>query len=243
MVILILNKMDGEIKYKNNTIKFYDLFETGHNIDKFIMNNQLYSRPDHNFEFLLKLMKPNSVVYDIGAYIGTFSIPFALEGMCVHTFEGFPDNFKRIKKNCAVYENISVHLVAVSNVNETVVTKFNDCTAQEPIEREIKFMIFDEYLKENNIEAPDLVKVDIEGMETLALFGMKNLIENIKPIWQIGYHIGLDVKFDSYPGFVHVEDGGFNFNEFKKHGYKIYNEQHKEVQGFTNWGEYVCVPK
>ena len=45
--------MDVEIKYKNQTIKFYDLFETGYNIDKFIMNSQLYTRPDHNFEFLL----------------------------------------------------------------------------------------------------------------------------------------------------------------------------------------------
>ena len=163
--------------------------------------------------------------------------------MRVHTFEGFPDNFQRIKKNCSPYENIRVYLVAVSNKNETVITKFNDCTAQIPVEREIKFMVFDEYLKENNIEAPDLVKVDIEGMETLALFGMKNLIENVRPIWQIGYHIGLDVKFDGYPGFVRVEDGGFDFNTFKKLGYKIYNEQHNEVQGFAGWGEYICIPE
>jgi len=235
--------MDAEITYKNNIIKFYDLFETGHNIDKFIMNKQLYTRADHNFEFLLGLIKPNSVVYDVGAYIGTFSIPFALENMRVHTFEGFPDNFHRVKKNCAPYENITVHLVAVSNENKIIVTKFNDCTAQTPIEREIKFVVFDEYLVENNIEMPDLIKIDIEGMETLALFGMKNLIENVRPVWQIGYHKGLNVKFDGYPGFVNPEDGGFDFNEFVKHGYKIYNEQHREVQGFTVWGEYVCVPE
>ena len=235
--------MDGEIKYKNDLIKFYDLFETGHNIDKFIMNGQLYSRADHKFDYLLGLIKPNSVVYDVGAYIGSFSIPFALEGMIVHTFEGFPDNYQRIKKNCSPYWNITPHLVAVSNKNETVITKFNDCTAQTPVEREIKFVILDEYLKENDIQEPDLVKVDIEGVETLALFGMKNLIENVKPIWQIGYHIGLDVKFAGYPGFVKVEDGGFDFNEFKIHGYKIYNENHDEVEGFTVWGEYICVPE
>jgi len=234
--------MNADIKYKNHIIKFYDLFETGHNIDKFIMNNQLYARPDHNFEFLLGLIKPNSVVYDIGAYIGTFSIPFALNNMVVHAFEGFPDNFWRLKKNCEAYEKIMVHLVAVSNKNEIVKTKFNDCTAQTPIEREINFVIFDEYLKENYIASPDLVKVDIEGMETLALFGMKNLIENVRPIWQIGYHIGLNVKFDGYPGFVYPEEGGFDFNEFKKYGYKIYNEQNKEVQEFTGWGEYICIP-
>ena len=235
--------MDDTIKYKNNIIKYYDLYETGYNIDKFIINKQLYTRPDHNFEFLLNLIKPNSVVYDIGAYIGTFSIPFALEKMRVYTFEGFPDNFIRTKKNCLPYNNINVHLVAVSNKNEVILTKFNDCTAQIPVEREIKFVIFDEYLKENNIESPNLIKLDIEGMETLALFGMKNLIENVRPIWQIGYHIGLDVKFDGYPGFVSVKEGGFDFNTFNKLGYKIYNEQHIEVDAFSTWGEYICVPE
>lgn len=235
--------MDSEIMYKSNVIKFYDLFETGHNIDKFVINKGLYSRTDHNFEFLLNKIKPNSVVYDIGAYIGSFSIPFALENMRVYAFEGFPDNYVRMKKNCEIYENIDVHLVAVNNKNETIKTKFNDCTAQIPIEREIKFVIFDDYLKENNIEKPDLIKLDIEGMETLALFGMINLIENVRPVWQIGYHKGLDVKFDGYPGFVNPEDGGFDFNEFSKNNYRIYNEQHNEVQGFTTWGEYVCVPQ
>ena len=90
--------MNKEIKYKNETIVFHDLLESGHNIDKFIINNNLYSRPDHNFEKLLGLLKPNSVVYDVGAYIGTFSIPFAIEKMNVYSFEGFPDNYERTKK-------------------------------------------------------------------------------------------------------------------------------------------------
>jgi FkbM family methyltransferase len=235
--------MNAEIKYKNNIIKFYDLIETGHNIDNFIISNQLYSRPDHNFDRLLNLIKPNSIIYDIGAYIGSFSIPFALENMNVHAFEGYPDNFERAKKNCSLYKNIIVHLIALSNKNETVITKFNDCTTLTPSERMITYVIFDEYLKDNYIPEPDLIKMDIEGMETLALFGMKNLIENVKPIWQIGYHIGLDIKYDGYPGFVNVENGGFDFNMFKNLGYKIYNEQNMEVQRFTAWGEYLCIPQ
>lgn len=235
--------MNSEVKYKNNIIKFYNLLETGHNMDKLICDNQLYSRPDHKFDNLLKHLKPNDVVYDIGAYIGTFSIPFAIEKMNVYTFEGFPDNYYRCKKNCEAYDNIQVNLIAVSNKNETIKTKFNDCTAGEAQEREIRFAIFDEYLKEINIPKPDLVKVDIEGMETLALFGMMDLIENVRPVWQIGYHIGLDVKYDGYPGFVKLEDGGFDFNTFTKLGYDVYNENGKLVNKFTTWGEYICVPK
>lgn len=236
--------MDSSIQYKNETIKFYDLLESGHNLDKHIIHKTLYGRQDHKFDKLLKLLKPNSVVYDIGAYIGTFSIPFAIEGMKVHAFEGFPDNYNRCKKNCEAYNNINVKLIAVSNENKTVKTKFNDCTAQdEAKEREIQYVIFDEFLKKNNIEPPDLVKVDIEGMETLALYGMTNLLKNIRPIWQIGYHKGLEVKYDNYPGFVEVEDGGFNFSRFVELGYNVYDESNTLVNDFTTWGEYICIPK
>jgi FkbM family methyltransferase len=235
--------MNKTIQYKGKTIEFKNLLTSGHNIDRFIINNNLYKRPDHNFDFLLSLLKEGDVVYDIGAYIGTFSIPFALSGMKVYAFEGFPDNFDRLTVNCEPYSNIENHLVAVSNENNTVVTKFNDCTAQDAVEREINYRIFDEYLSETKIEKPNLVKVDIEGMETLALFGMTNLIENVRPIWQIGYHIGLEVKYDNFAGFVSVENGGFNFNRFKELGYDIYNENNVKVDSFTTWGEYICVPK
>ena len=87
--------MNKSIQYKNNEIYFKNLLTEGHNLDKFILNGSLFQRPDHQFNDVLKLISPNSIVYDIGAYIGTFSIPLALENMKVHSFEGFPDNFER----------------------------------------------------------------------------------------------------------------------------------------------------
>jgi len=235
--------MNKSIYYKENTIHYKNLLTEGHNLDKFIINDKLYGRPDHDFSTLLRLLKPESVVYDIGAYIGTFSIPFALEGMKVHSFEGFPDNCKRLKENCSPYQNIEVYQIAVHNKTETIITKFNDCTTKEAEEREINYVIFDDFIKENNIEHPDLLKIDIEGMETLALFGMTRLLEEIRPIWQVGYHAGLDIKYDGYPGFVKPEDGGFDFNTFTELGYYIYNEHNSRVSQFQNFGEYICVPK
>jgi len=235
--------MEYTVKYKGEEIKFYNLLTEGHNIDKLIMKGSVYERVDHKFEYLLKRLEPGSVIYDIGAYIGTFAIPFAIEGMKVHAFEGFPYNYERLKKNCEVYDNIEVNLIAVSNKNATVETKFNDCTNREPESCEINYTIFDEYIEENGIEMPDLVKIDIEGMETLALFGMTNLLENVRPIWQIGYHAGMEIEFDDYPGFVKTKDGGFDFDTFIKLDYDVYDESGKLVNKFTTWGEYLCVPK
>jgi len=244
--------MNQNIRYKDHTIIFKNLLTTGENVDKKVRNGNLYETPDHNFDLLLNFLKPGNIVYDIGAYIGSFSIPMALEGMKVHAFEGFPDNFERLRENCGPYESIVPHPVAVSNEGSLVTTKFNDCRDIPREEREITYVVLDDYLKEKDVEKPDFIKLDIEGMETVALWGMKNLLENVRPIWQIGYHVGLDVSYEGYPGFVKPEDGGFNFNRFPELGYKVYNGNIGEPsfgyrmddhQQFAGWGEYICIPE
>ena len=67
--------MDKEIIYtatngKKHKIQFYDLLEKGHNMDKHILNGSLLHRPDHDFRILKSLLSPESVVYDVGSYIG-----------------------------------------------------------------------------------------------------------------------------------------------------------------------------
>lgn len=228
------------IKYKNHDILFHDVLESGHNIDMRILRNDLYlgNRTDHKFSEILSLIGSGSVVYDIGAYIGSFSIPLALEGMEVYAFEGFPDNFDRLKNNLLPYDNITEYLVAVSNENKTVTSQFDNCMDQpnSPY-REINYRIFDEYVLEHNIPNPDYVKIDIEGMETIALYGMKNLLENVRPIFQIAYHVGQDTKSDGYPGFISVENGGFDFKTFSDLDYIV------TPNNFTSWGDYVCIPR
>lgn len=233
--------VNSSIKYLNHTINFYSLLTTGHNIDKFVLNNSLYARPDHNFSEILRHVSKNSIVYDIGAYIGSFAIPMALEGMKVFAFEGFPDNLSRLEKNCEPYD-ISCHGVALSNKSETVVTKFNSCRNQpDNPEVTVQYVILDEYVSSNNLPNPDFVKVDIEGMETLALLGMTHLIKNVKPVWQICYHLGIDEDLGDYPGFVPVNEGGFNFDTLFE-DYRIFLHGF-EVSKFDRFGEYLLIPK
>tara|TARA_R110000787_G_scaffold127453_1_gene238890 strand:- start:7594 stop:8319 length:726 start_codon:yes stop_codon:yes gene_type:complete len=230
--------------YKNHEILFCNLLEKGWNMDKHILNGSIYDRPDHKFNNILRFLKKGSVIYDIGSYIGTYSIPMALEGMQVIAFEGFPDNYDRNLLNVKPYNNISVHPVAVSDVNEVVYTKFNDCTDLDPEEREIKYIRLDDYMREKSLEKPDLIKLDIEGMETVALFGMSDLLENTRPIWQIGYHPTVEEKFEHYPGFVTVENGGFNFDKFEDElEYAVFNEAGHRCARFSVFGEYICIPK
>ena len=230
---------------KEHEITYYDLLETGNNMDKHIIQGTAFKRPDHNFQPLLRLIKPGSVVYDLGAYIGTFAIPMAIEGMEVHAFEGFPDNHARCKRNSEPY-NVTNYQVAVSNENYTVDSKFNNCMDNEYEVRTIRYVRLDDFVADNNIPEPALVKMDIEGMETLALHGMTNLLENVRPVWSMGYHFKFYSTVEGYPGWIDVKDGGFNFHRFPELGYLIFDEfgrrvppQILDIRG----GEFTFVPQ
>ena len=243
--------MDKSITYRStrgseHSIDFYDLLTEGHNMDTHIINGTLFRRPDHQFKMLVDLLKPSSIVYDVGAYIGTFSIPMAIENMKLYAFEGFPDNHIRCKKNTAPY-NVINHSCAVSNKQQIVESKFNNCMAKGNDEiATINYVVFDDYITENSLPEPDLVKVDIEGMETLALHGMTNLIENVRPIWQMGYHFKFYSTVEGYPGWVDVEDGGYDFQNFDRLGYLIFDESGRRCDPTIldhRGGEFVFIPK
>ena len=240
--------MDKTIKYKETDILFKNLYESGHNMDSFIIDDSLFSRKDHQYELFYKYLKPGSIVWDIGAYIGTFAIPFSISGYKVYAFEGFPSNFNRLVENCKPYD-IECHLCALSDEDKPTHSLFADCQDQsDPEKQEIKYVMFDDYVSKHNIPNPKFVKLDIEGMESIALLKMTNILENIRPIWQIGYHHPGDIKesIDGYPGFRTTDKGGFDFTTFEKLDYVIYNLKTMQPSKFL-WGdcngEYLCIPK
>lgn len=189
-----------------------------------------------------KFISKNNVVLDIGAYIGLISLHFAALGAKVYAFEGSKRNSERLKKiieSFPQYE-IFLHEVALSDKKEICKTRFNDCVDREHPEQEIQYVKYDEYSIENKIPDPDFIKIDIEGMETLALKCMKRLIHEIKPVWQIECHTGITFKYQGYPGYVSVDDGGFDFEEFEKAGYVMIDENKKikkikEMKCFKNY--------
>ena len=112
--------------------------------------------------------------------------------------------------------------------------------------RNINYVRLDDYMKEHSLPNPDLVKMDIEGMETIALFGMKNLLQYVRPIWAMGYHFKFYSTVEGYPGWIDVEDGGFDFQEFHRLGYQEFDENFQAVSPEIlnqRGGEFYFVPK
>ena len=235
---------DGQI----HDIKFYNLLKQGYNMDKFIKEQTLFQRPDHNFSMLTRLLKKQSIVYDLGAYIGTFSIPFALEGMKIFSFEAWPENARRCAKNCEPYD-VKVFNVALSDKNETKKTQITNCMGWANFDendfQEIKHIRLDDFIKEKKLPLPDLVKMDIEGMETIAMHGMTDLLENVRPIWSVGYHFKMESEIEGV-AWVDVKDGGFDFSKIGDLDYNIYDEFGKRVPvGIlkNRGGEFTFVPR
>lgn len=211
-----------------------NIFDKEHHIpDEIINYRDLNTQfPIQSYEIWLKFIKPGDVVLDIGAYIGLISLHFAALGAKVHAFEGSSRNSVRLKKltEHMPHYKIYLHEVALSNEKKECFARFNDCVDREHPKQKINYVKYDDYAIENNIENPTFVKMDIEGMETVALKEMNRLIYEVRPVWQIECHTGIPFKYLDYPGYVSVDDGGFDFQEFERTGYLVFDEQKRKIK-------------
>lgn len=186
--------------------------------------------------FYKQFLSPGAVVWDVGAYRGVMSFLFALDGFNVLAFEGSKRNCLQLQSN--LHGSVSIWNYAVSDHEEVIATKFNDC--KDHLKQTVRYTTLDQL--SNQFLYPSLIKMDIEGMETVAMKGAARLINEIKPIWQISSHEGLDIKYEGYPGFVSVEDGGFDFRTMSPMYRFINCKTGEEVETISGWGEFFAIP-
>jgi len=134
------------------------------------------------------ITKESSVI-DVGAYIGTMSIPFAKYAKHVYSFEPVPATRELLEKNVVLnnLDNVTVYPFALGSGDEerfAHVEKGED-TAQYTMRSEkkaeadieISVRTLDEL-----VQSADLMKIDAEGMEYQVLEGGKKLLELSKPV-------------------------------------------------------------
>jgi len=140
---------------------------------------------------------PGSVVYDIGANVGYFSLLAAVltgEGGKIFAFEPLPRNvaFLRRHKTLNQMDTIEVVEAAVSDHSGLACFDLGASTAMGHIaeegEFEVKMVCLDDLLSEGEIDPPDYMKVDVEGAEFLALSGAKTLLEEYHPLLFLDTH-------------------------------------------------------
>ncbi len=155
---------------------------------------------------LKEFLRPGQVIYDVGANIGYVTMMLAHHtgpAGKVFAFEALPANVERIQKNVALngLENVSVVSAAVLDKAGDVTFYVHESVGmgkaagsagrrQERYKAEITVagLSLDEFVFHRGNPAPDVVKMDIEGGEVLALPGMRRILAEYHPLMLLELH-------------------------------------------------------
>lgn len=135
----------------------------------------------------LSQLKPNDIVWDIGAYLGLWTIPLALkDSSCrIYGFEPDPKSRsvleKNIKLNNLLPEQATVLPFAISDHNgQSTLFTFNSDLGMPSLrptsvkngEIVVPIYSIDGLIDEGIIPQPSIIKIDVEGAEQMIIEGM-----------------------------------------------------------------------
>ena len=166
-----------------------------------------------------KLIKNDSIVFDIGANIGYYTIVAANKAKKgrVYAFEPVSSNFHSLRQNITLnnLQNVITNQNGISNIPgiyEYYVSSTDNSgmSGMQPAENfsghveKVQTITIDEYVIEHSISSVDFIKIDIEGNELNSLKGMKNTLTKFKPVLFIeilnehlvNYHITADDVYE-----------------------------------------------
>ncbi len=181
----------------------------------------------HVTRTLKNILKEGMVFLDIGANVGYFSLlasDIVGDSGRVISFEPFPENVKLLylnsKLNCST--NITIYPLALgdderlwfyggqgSNGNISRIVDEMDVILSQTL---VFSVSLDTFLK--NIDRIDVIKIDIEGAEYLAMKGAEKLIDKFSPI----------IISEYYPAAIRAVSqisGTEYLSFFVEHGYDI----------------------
>ena len=140
-------------------------------------------------EDLLENINDQDVFYDVGANLGLHS-QFAGQ-ICskVISFEPYPPNYDRLQANLSDSPaEIELFRLALSDREGEVQFSATDGVGQETGKIGSGYVTVDtakgdEFISENGLEMPDIVKIDVEGAEGPVVRGMSNALANARRVY------------------------------------------------------------
>jgi len=180
-----------------------------------------------------KFTRPGMVIYDIGANIGYISMLFAHlsgENGSIYSFEALTENIQRLTHNIQLnhlQDRVHVNACAVVDYTRTVTFMTHSSGAMGKVigsagrdehylqKIRVNGLALDDFVFKQKNPAPDVIKMDIEGGEVLAIKGMRRILKESRPVFFIELHgeESAGVVWDSLTGC------GYEFFLMKK-GYK-----------------------
>jgi FkbM family methyltransferase len=139
------------------------------------------------------------VVYDLGANVGYYTLisSFAVGAAGrVFAFEPLPRNADFLRRHLKLnrIEKATVIEAAVAERSGTIRFEPDSSTSRGRIggqgTLEVRAVAVDEWMEQEDAPAPDLLKIDIEGAEALALRGAQRILTRRRPPIFLSTHSG-----------------------------------------------------
>jgi len=197
------------------------------------------SRNEIEEAFLESLDLRGKTVYDIGAFQGIMTLFFARQAKTVVSYEPHPASYRRVLENIEIngLGNVIALNRAVGDRDGALTLTYDPLLegaasgaasiraqiAQSPrsaVTLEVPMVRLDTDIARNQLPVPDFIKIDIEGMESPALVGMKNTLLRNHPALYVEMHGATDAEKEvnarcviqllaeaGYPDFLHIETG------------------------------------
>jgi len=174
---------------------------------------------------VLELIEPGQVFFDVGANVGTFTLPVAPrlgEGE-VHAFEPWQPHLIRLHRNIELngYRNIVVNDCALGQTdgkvtlnvpagNNTGMASIYPGEMSAALKAEVRCTTLDAYVAARRLHRLDLIKIDVEGAELDVLEGGTSVLTRFRPKLVIelaaaNLHRGGRAYRDVFEFFGHLE--------------------------------------
>lgn len=219
LAIQNLNYNYGIHKFKNNKcgIEYLDFSLTPPPEDELLL------------EQMVDRTSPGDVVYDIGANIGSYTLPLAAKGCVVYSFEPHPETYKKLRKNIDAndFDNIVYFNEGLSDTSGQLTfyqssqparSSFNEfnakCDAEILSETPISVSTIDGLVNDSDVAPPSHIKVDVEGFGLEVLEGAKQTIRKYRPTIYFEPHQIEDDNYRKEELQEFFERLGYKINEF-----------------------------
>ena len=211
------------------------------NSDSFYASGQYETK---SIEKILNDLNDQSIVYDVGANFGYYSLAFSKVVKKVYSFEPLPKNHGITKKHLEVnnIKNVELFPYAISDISQvlrftnslahssnTYKTESSNFNNSESV-IEVQGHSLDALIFEHNFPKPDFLKVDVEGAELDFLKGAEKTLREIKPKFVLATHDKL------IPG---IKDKCLQFLESVNYNY----EETFEIKDHEGLNDFYVSPK
>lgn len=165
---------------------------------------------------------------DIGANVGHHSIFFASLGWTVHAFEPNPQLWSEFESKVAAsgLSSITLHKIGLGSEDTTLQFELENATnsgtgrftvghLESPAGSlgvgRLPLRNGDRYLAEIGIDRVKVVKIDVQGFEPDALFGLRETLRRDRPLVSIEIAQDNTAKFDSFERFKQLLPEDYSF--------------------------------